>query len=112
MLLRSTTSARPRAASPGTPVSETGMASPTTTKFRSACGAAAPGNATAEAAIQILAAERIADLTKGVHRNRLEPGLRIIRFVLPDLARCIDGACDIRLDLGELAVFRLIKTGQ
>ena len=111
MPLRSTTSARPRAASPGVPVSDVAMASPTTTKSCSVCATAALGSATVEAAIQILP-ERIADLAKGVHRNRLEPGLRIIRFVLPDLAWRIDGACDICLDLGELAVFGLIKTGQ
>jgi hypothetical protein len=115
VLLRSTTSARPRVASPGAPVSETGMASPTTTKFCNVCAKAAQGSTNAEAATQITpkkTVEKIADLAKGVHRDCFEPGFCILGFVLTDLARRIDRACDIAFDLGELAVLWLIKAGQ
>jgi hypothetical protein len=119
VLLRSTTSARPRVAPPGAPVNGAGMASPTTTKFCSVCARAADGSADAEAATQIMpkktveeTVEKIADLAKGVHRDCFEPGFRILGFALADLARRIDRACDIAFDLGELAVLWLIKAGQ
>src|ERR1700694_5091918 len=50
VLVRSTTSARPRVASPGTPVSDSKIASPTTTYARSPCPLAAQGRAIAAAA--------------------------------------------------------------
>ena len=111
MLLRSTTSARPLFASPGRPVSEAGIASPTTTRFCSVCASAVQGGEATAAASQMLP-RKMDDLAKGVHRDRLEPGLRIVRFALTDFARRIDRARDIAVDLGELAVLRLIDPRQ
>jgi hypothetical protein len=107
VLVRSTTRARPRAAFPGAPVSEAGIASPTTITLCKDSAGAAQGRATIDAAIHRFA-ENIADLAKGIHRDRLEPGLRVLGFALTNLARRIDRACDIAVDLGELAILRLI----
>ena len=111
MLVRSTTRARPRVAFPGAPVSEAGIASPTTTTLCKDSAGAAQGRATIDAATHRLA-EKIADLAKGIHRDRLEPGLRVLRFTLTDLAWRIDRARDIAVDLGELALLRLIDPRQ
>src|ERR1700675_4825729 len=91
VLLRSTTSARPRVTSPVGPVSDSGMASPTTTYVRNAAALAAQGRAAATAARH---APRIwmAGLAKGIHRDRLVPGLRVIGFLRANLARRIEGA--------------------
>src|SRR5882757_6947504 len=80
VLVRSTTSARPRAASPGTPVSDSGMASPTTTYVRNPCAPAAGRRANVAATSHAQATR--ADLTKSFHRDCLEPGLRVVSFQL------------------------------
>src|SRR5260370_33204206 len=97
VLLRSRTSARPRDASPGTPVSEAGMPSPTTAYGLSSFACAAWGRAQAAARYQ---ARWIAGLAKAIHRDRLEPRFRIFRFARAQLARRIDGAGAAALDLG------------
>jgi hypothetical protein len=111
VLLRSTTSARPRAAFPGAPVSDAGMASPATTTFCKDSARTAPGKANIDAATHRLAGN-ITDLAKGIHRDCVEPGLRILRFALTNFAWCVHRTCDIAVDLGELAVLRLIDPGQ
>ncbi len=111
VLLRSTGSARPRVTSPGAPVSDAGIASPITTTLCKDSAKAAPGRATIDVATQMLA-EKIADLAKGIHRDRLEPGLRVLGFALTDLAWRIDRAREIAVDFGELAVLRLIDPRQ
>src|SRR5438132_1907704 len=109
VLERSSTKARPRDTSPAAPVSETGMPSPTTAYRASSCACAAWGRAQAAATYQ---ARWIADLAKAIHRNRLEPRLRILRFAGAQLARRIDGADAAALDLDEDAVLWLIVAGE
>src|ERR1700721_455743 len=111
VLLRSTTRARPRVAFPGAPVSEAGMVSPTTTTLCRDSARAAKGSAIIEAATHRLAGKHT-DLTKGIHRDCLEPGLRVLRFALTDLGWRIERARDIAVDLGVLAILRLIKPGK
>src|SRR5260370_16187096 len=111
VLERSTTSARPRVASPGMPVSDSGMASPTTTYARNPCPPAAQGRANAAAASHA-PATWTTNLAKSFHRDGLVPGLRAFRFTHANLARCIDGACAAAFDLGEHAVLRLIDARQ
>src|SRR6202795_4944483 len=110
VLVRSTTSARPRLTSPGSPVSDWGTASPTIAEARNAAALAAPGRVAATAARH---APRIwtAGLAKGIHRDRLEPGLRVISFLRANLARRIDGAGARGFDLGEQSVFGLVGSG-
>src|SRR5262245_10448534 len=105
VLVRSTTSARPRVASAGAPVSDAGIASPTMAYGRSAC-----------ALTLLLSATRTvittaSGLAKGVPRDRLEPAQGALRFLRPDFARCLDRA-RLDLDLGELVAFGLINAGQ
>src|SRR3984957_6787420 len=51
----------------------------------------------------------MADLTKGFHRNSLEPGLRLIRFALAKLIQRIDRAREARTyHLDENIVPRLV----
>src|SRR6266851_1417330 len=98
VLVRSPTSARPRAASPGMPGSDSGMASPTTTYARNPCALAAQGSANV-AATSHARATGMTDLTKSFHRDCLEPGLRFFRFLLANLARRIDRAGATTFDL-------------
>src|ERR1700730_5306677 len=109
VLLRSTTSARPRAASPGSPVSDWGIASPTIAYVRNAAALAAQGRVATAARH----APRIwmAGLAKGIHRDRLEPGLRIVGVTRAHLARRIDRAGAAGFDLGECAVPGLVGAG-
>src|SRR6202795_2212613 len=110
VLVRSTTSARPRLTSPGSPVSDWGTASPTIAYVRNAAALAAPGRVAATAARH---APRIwmAGLAKGIHRDRLEPGLRIVSVAPTHLARRIDRAGAAGFDLGEYAVPGLVGAG-
>src|SRR5262245_23556499 len=105
VLDRSTTSARPRAASPGAPVSDAGMASPTTAYGRSPCAPAVLPSAT-RTGITIAIG-----LTKRVPCDRLEPAQGAFRFLRPYLARRLDRA-GLDLDLGELIASGLIDAGQ
>src|SRR5689334_9156527 len=105
VLVRSTTSARPRAASPGVPVSEAGIAPPTTAYDRNACASAALPSATRTAITYAIG------LTKGVPRDRLEPAHSALGFLRPYLAGRLDRAC-LDLDFGELVAFGLIDAGQ
>ena len=57
----------------------------------SACAPAAQGRASTDAASTARRYD-IADLAKGVHRDRLEPGFRALRLARADLARRIDRA--------------------
>src|SRR5260370_19784059 len=111
VLVRSTTSARPRVASPGMPVSDSGMASPTTTYARNPWAPAAPGRANV-AATSHIRATGMADLTKSFHRDCLEPGLRFFRFLHANFARRIDRAGAATFDLGEYSIPGLIDAGQ
>src|ERR1700693_6287824 len=111
VLVRSTTSARPRVASPGMPVSDSKMASPTTTYARNPCPLAAQGRVNAAAASHAPATWK-ADLTKSFHRDGLVPGLRAFRFMHANLARRIDGTGAAAFDLGEHAIPGLIDAGQ
>src|ERR1700704_6442496 len=85
VLVRSTASARPRVTSPGRPVSA--------------------------AAASLAPSIWIPRLAKGIHRDCLVPGLRIVSFTHADLARRIDGAGTAALDLDEYPVLRLINAG-
>src|SRR5436190_13911616 len=105
VLVRSTTSARPRAASPAAPVSEAGMASPTTAYGRNACAPAVLPSATRTGIAYAI------DLAKGLSRDRPEPVQRALRFLRPHLPRRLDRAC-LDLDLGELVALGLIYAGQ
>src|ERR1700750_1791229 len=111
VLMRSTTSARPRAAFPGAPVSEAGIASPTTTTLCKDSAGAAQGRATIDAAIHSFV-ENIADLAKGIHRDRLEPGLRVLGFAPTNLARRIDRAFGTAVAPGETAVLPVVESLQ
>src|SRR5215475_9870665 len=95
VLVRSTTSARPRVASPGAPVSEAGMASPTTAYGRNPCAFAVLPSVTRTGIIVA------ASLTKRLSRESLEPAQRAFRFLRPYLARRLDRT-RLHLDLGEL----------
>src|SRR5436190_6017082 len=109
VLERSTTSARPRVASPRAFVSGSGMASPTTVYGRNACAPAGSGTASSMPASHIPI--WCLDLAKRFHRNCPEPGLRSLRLALAHIARSIDRTRRA-LDLGELAVLRLIDAQQ
>src|SRR6267142_69255 len=85
VLVRSTASARPRVTSHGRPATA----------------------AAASHAPMIW----IPRLAKGIHRDRLVPGLRIVSFAHADLARRIDGAGPAALDLDEYPVLRLVDAG-
>src|ERR1700694_3531338 len=111
VLVRSTTSARPRVASPGTPVSDSKIASPTTTYARNPCPVAAQGRAIAAAASHA-PATWTTNLAKSIHRDCLVLGLRAFRFAHANLARCIDGAGAAAFDLGEHAVSGVLDAGQ
>src|SRR4051794_5016069 len=111
VLLRSSTSARPRVTSPGVPVSESGMPSPTTTYVRNSWALAKRGRASI-AAMSHVPAMVSAELAKCVHRNGAVPGPRVVGFARTRLARRIDGACGAAFDLGESAILRLIDAGQ
>src|SRR3954454_8197135 len=107
VLVRSSTSARPRAASPGMPVSDCGIASPTTTYGRNPCSSAPDGTRSTD--IKSMASViNIADLAKGIHRDALVPGLRADRFSRTYFARRLEGACGDTLALGEHAIAGLI----
>src|SRR5262245_19545004 len=105
VLVRSTTSARPRVASPGAPVSDAGMASPATAYGRSACAPAVLPSARRAGITYAIG------LTKGVPCDCLEPAQRALRFLRPYLAGRFDWAC-LDLDLGELVALGLIDAGQ
>src|SRR5436305_6070943 len=107
VLVRSSTSARPRAASPGMPVSDCGIASPTTTYGRNPCSSAVDGRTSTDIT-SMAAAINIADLAKGIHRDALVPGLRADRFSRTYFARGLEGACGDSLAFGEHAIAGLI----
>src|SRR6266404_6686608 len=107
VLVRSTTSARPRVASPRA-VSGSGMASPTIAYGRKACAPA--GQGASIAAVNHIAAIWITDLAKRIHRYRLEPVCCALGLALANLARRIDRARRV-LDLGEQPVLGLIDAG-
>src|SRR5229473_2658425 len=109
VLVRSSTSARPRVASPGMPVSDSGMASLMTAYGRKSCALAMAGRANA-AAVSHARVIWAVDLAKSFHRDGLVPGLRIVSFTTAHLARRIDRA-GAGFDLGEQAILRLIETG-
>src|ERR1700722_10766411 len=112
VLVRSSTSARPWAASPGTPVSDSGMESPVITYGRNSCAPAAQGSVSVATASHIPAIW-IADLAKRFRRDGVIPGLRNLSFSQARFARRIDRACETAaLDLGEDVILRLIGTGQ
>src|SRR5262249_24145539 len=105
VLVRSTSSARPRVASPGAPVSDAEIASPTAAYGGSACARAVLPSATRTVITTAIG------LTKCVPRDRLEPAQGALRLLRPDFARCFDRA-RLDLDLGELVAFGLINAGQ
>src|SRR3984893_15520946 len=98
VLLRSTTSARPRAASPGSPVSDWGIASPTIAYVRNAASLAAQGRAAATAA-RHAPSIWMAGLANCLPRDRLEPGMCIVSVAHAHLARRIDRAGAAGFDL-------------
>src|SRR4051812_25709266 len=100
VLARSSTSARPRAASPGIPVSDCGIASPTTTYGRKPCSSAVAGRTSIDIT-SMAAALNIADLAKGIHRDALVPGLRAGSLSRTYFARRVERACSDTLALGE-----------
>src|SRR4029079_3116597 len=110
VLDRSTTSARPRAASPRAGVSGSGMAAPATVYGRRLWAPAGQGSASNTAASHIPAIWFV-DLTKNIHRDLLEPVFRSFRLARPHVARRIDGA-GRPLDFGELPVPGLIDARQ
>src|SRR5437868_5197009 len=107
VLVRSSTTARPRAASPGMPVSDCGIASPTTTYGRNPCSSAVEGKTSIDIT-SMAAAINIADLAKGIHRDALVPGLRADRFSRTYFARGLERARGDTFALGEHAVAGLI----
>src|SRR5947209_8900407 len=107
VLVRSSTTARPRAASPGMSVSDCGIASPTTTYGRNPCSSAVEGKTSIDIT-SMAAAINIADLAKGIHRDALVPGLRADRFSRTYFARGLEGACGDSLAFGEHAIAGLI----
>src|SRR5258708_35039676 len=101
------TIARPRCGSPGAPVSDAGMESPSTTVLRNSCPPARPGNAR-RATVNI----RCTDLTKDFIGDRIEPGFRIARLARAEFARRIHGAGSARaFDVGKQAVLRPVTAG-
>src|SRR3954470_3360035 len=108
VLERSTTSARPRAASPRAFVSGSRMASPTNVYGGKVCAPAGPDSVSRPASIIPI---WLLVLAKGFRRNRLEPGFRCLGLALAHFARSVDRT-GRALDLGELAVLRLIDAGQ
>src|SRR3954447_3729246 len=106
VLVRSSTSARPRAASPGMPVSDCGIASPATTYARNPSSAV--DGRTSSDITSMAAAINITDLAKGIHRDALVPGLRADRFSRAYFARRLERACGDALALGEHAIAGLI----
>src|SRR5258708_5432905 len=111
VLVRSTTSARPRTASPAMPVNDWGIASSTTAYARKPCALAAADSARAAAASHAPAMGS-ADLAKSFRRDRLVPGLRLFRFAVAKFARRIDRAGGAAFDLGEHTVPGLIDAGE
>src|SRR5205085_11842898 len=107
VLVRSSTSVRPRAASPSMPVSDCGIASPTTTYGRNPCSSAVDGRTSTDIT-SMAAATNIADLAKGIHRDALVPGLRADRFSCTYFARRLEWARGDTFALGEHAVAGLI----
>src|SRR5436190_9075113 len=105
--VRSSTSARPPAASPGMPVSDCGIASPTTTYGRNRCSSAVDGRTSTDIT-SMAAAVDIADLAKCIHRDALVPGLRADRFSRTYFARRLERACGDTLALREHAIAGLI----
>src|SRR5438309_1697261 len=108
---RSTTSARPRAASPGVPVSDCGMPSPTIVYGLSSSARAGRDSADS-AAISQAPAIWIARLAKTAHRDRREPSLRFVRFASARLARRIGGAAAAAFDLGKNVVLWRVEAGE
>src|SRR5450432_899740 len=109
VLARSSTSARPRVASPEAPVSDAGMPSPTTAYDANVCAWAAQGRARAAAMSH---ARRLTGLAKAIHRDGLVPLPSIIGFACARLARRIDRACATAFSLDENVVLRLIDAGE
>src|SRR5437868_13623905 len=103
VLVRSSTSARPRAASPGMSVSDCGIASPTTTYGRNPCSSARDETRSTDTT-SMAAAINIADLAKRIHRDALVPGFRADRFSRTYFARRLEGPCGDRLAFGEHAL--------
>src|SRR6516165_1987051 len=105
--VRSSTSARPRAGSPGAPVSEAGMPSPATLYDASACARAWPNRAQPTAIAQAI---WWSDLAKGIRRQCCVPGLCVVGLLRAQLARRIEGTGCIAVDLGKDIVLRSIDT--
>src|SRR4051812_48729240 len=101
--LRSATSARPRAGSPGAPVSESAMPSPEIVYDRSDCACAPTDEARVPAAIMAASI-----LAKSVHRDGLVPVGRRLRLLGADVQRRIDRAGAATFDLGEDVALGLI----
>src|SRR5215218_3490169 len=108
VLARSSTSARPRAASPGIPVSDVATPSPSMTYVRSACSSALEGSVNPVASMDATPIN-IADLTKGIGRHVLEPGLRTGSFAAAHFAGTIQRTRGDRLDFGEHSIACLIN---
>src|SRR5690242_12891232 len=104
VVVRSSTSAPPRAATPAAPVSDAGMPSTTILYGAGACALAASASTSAAIANAIWSI----DLAKGVRRDGLKPFLRLVRLAGAQLARCVDRACGAAFDLGEDVVLRLV----
>src|SRR4051794_33099972 len=110
VLARSTSSVRPRPASPGMPVSDCGIESPAMTYARNACSsAAADSNSAAIAAIA--AAMEIANLAKCIHRDAVKPGTRGGRFIRAHLTHRFNRTGNDSFAFREHAVARLVDAG-
>src|SRR6266404_3035295 len=104
---RSNTISRPRAGSPPVPVSDAGIASPTTAKGRN-------GRSSAIAATPAPARNTAASAAsgEGFRRDRAEPGFRIAGLEGAKVGGRVDRAHSARtLDIGELAIDRMVDTG-
>src|SRR5262249_3885027 len=108
VVLRSSTSARPRAASPGAPVSDCGMPSPTILYGASVCACTAQARASA-ARQEAIWTYLLANI---IRRAVLAPVDRLIRLSRADLARRIDRARGAAFDFGEDALPGHIDAGK
>src|SRR5690349_20502147 len=108
VLVRSTTSARPRVASPAAPVNDAGLASPTTAYLRSSCAAPTPGRARSAPA-RMGTDMRCLRLAKDFRRYRREPGLGIVRLARTELARRVRGTDAAgAFDVRQQSILRLV----
>src|ERR1700755_470471 len=108
VVLRSSTSARPRVASPGALVSDSAMPSPTILVGASVSAFAAQGKASAANKQAIWQSA----LAKIIRRDFLEPSHRFVRLALTHLARRVDRAGGAAFDFGEDRVLWHIDAGK